>query len=322
MELYTPPRKLDLTRFVPYQSPYEPSFFHLEEAFPGENFCTWGIFEVLEDADDELLDALRAEGWEPWSDNWEIFSFLQNQLAQTLIIQERGGLTRYWARSDDISFATNHPVFLTSRSADKNPLDSLSPEREHGTCALIEDKTAIRLYTIDRLGEKGARLSARIRAGMLVVPAGQSLPQQKVQQLVERRRSLWEHTHHTAQQLARMYWDVYQHELRSELESEDRQHPSLAASHRTRLPLTSSFEGLAQSFGPGARQADWSRKHLSGALELTTPNGSRLIVEGENDRERAALDKYMKETLGPEGLKHVLVLLDVYSLQTGGRDRE
>ncbi len=128
MELYTASGTAD-SRFVPYQSPYEPSFFNLDEAFPGENFCTWVIFEIVEDADDELLDGLRAEGWEPWSDNWEIFSFLQNQLAQTLIIQERGQV-RYWARSDDINFATNYPVFLASRSADKNPLDSLSPERD------------------------------------------------------------------------------------------------------------------------------------------------------------------------------------------------
>jgi hypothetical protein len=125
MELYTPSRKLGLAGFVPHQSPYEPSFFNLPEAFPGENFCTWGIFEVVEDADDGLTDRLRAEGWDPWSDNLEIFFFLQNQLAQTLIIQEKGGLVRYWARSDDINFATSYPVFLTSRSTDKNPLDSL-----------------------------------------------------------------------------------------------------------------------------------------------------------------------------------------------------
>jgi len=322
MELYTPPRKLGLTGFVPYQSPYEPSFFDLPEAFPGKNFCTWGIFEVVEDADDGLIDRLRAEGWEPWSDNWEIFSFLQNQLAQTLIIQEKGGLMRYWARSDEINFATSYPVLLTSRSTDKNPLDSLSPEREHGSCALIDDKTAIRLYTIDQLGEEGARLSERIRAGMLVVPASKSLPQQEVRQLAERRRSLWEQTHHAAQQLARMYWGVYQRELGSGSESEERQHPAPTATHRTRLPLTNAFEGLVQSFGPGVQQADWSRKHLSGALELTTPNGSRLLVEGENELERAALDNYVGKMLGPEGLKHVLALLDIYALQTGGRDRE
>ena len=157
---------------------------------------------------------------------------------------------------------------------------------------------------------------------MLVVPAGKSLPQQKVQQLAERRRSLWEQTHRAAQQLARMYWNLYQRELSGGSESVNRQHPAPAASLRTRLPLTSAFEGLVQSFGPGARQADWSRKHLSGALELTVPNGSHLLVEGENELERAALDYYVGETLGPEGLKHVLALLDVYALQTGGRGRE
>lgn len=176
MELYTPPRRPGPTGFVPYQSPYEPSFFALPEALPGENFCTWGIFEAVEGANDALLDALRAEGFEPWSDNWEIFSYLQSQLAQTIIVQEKGGLVRYWARSNDINFATSYPVYLSCRSADKNPLDSLTPRREHGSCALVEDVRGVRLYTIDQLGEEGALLSKRIRAGMLVVPAGKSLP--------------------------------------------------------------------------------------------------------------------------------------------------
>lgn len=117
-----------------------------------------------------------------------------------------------------------------------------------------------------------------------------------------------------------MYWGLYQRELGSGSESEDRQHPAPTATHRTRLPLTSAFEGLVQSFGPGVQQADWSRKHLSGALELTTPNGSRLLVEGENELERAALDACIDQMLGSEGLKYVLALLDEYALQTGGRD--
>jgi hypothetical protein len=50
------------------------------------------------------------------------------------------------------------------------------------------------------------------------------------------------------------------------------------------------------------------------------PNSSRLLVEGENESERAALDACVDQMLGSEGLKYVLALLDEYALQTGGRD--
>jgi hypothetical protein len=325
MDLYKSTKKEELegrSNFVPYQSPYEPSFFSLEEDFPGQKFCTWGIFEVVEDANDEVVAKLRADGWAPWDDtSRELFFVLQLQLAQTLIVLEKE-LPRYWTRTSDIQFAADYPVLLTYQTTDENPLDSLSPDRVHGTCALIEDETATYLYSSDQLGEECVHLLAQIQAGMLVVPYNQFLPQKEVRDLADLRRSHWRQTHEAAQQLAKLYWDFYQRELNSRQKIRNRQLPAPTTAHRTRLPLNNAFIGLAQSFGPGVHLSTWSKEHLNGALQLETPNGSRLRVEGENDWERTALDNYVGGMLGPEGLKHLLVLLDVYYLQTAGRDHE
>src|SRR6266516_7103441 len=251
MELYISPRKAGSVLscdFVPYQSPYEPSFFHLDD-FPGRMFCTWGIFEVVEDADEEVLAGLRADGWAPWNDSTrKLFFVLQLQLAQTLIVSEKYRF-KYWARTADIQFAADYPVLLTYQATDENPLDSLSPKRVHGTCALIEDETSIHLYTADQLDEECAHLLAQIRAGMLVVPHNKFISQNKVQPLAHLRRSRWRQTHEAAQQLAKLYWDVYQRELHARQKLRNRQLPTPTTADRTRLPLNNAFIGLAQSFG-------------------------------------------------------------------------
>jgi hypothetical protein len=116
MELCKSPRKAGSefsSDFVPYQSPYEPSFFPLDD-FPGQKFCAWGIFELVEDADEEVLAKLRAEGWEPWNDsNRKLFSILQLQLVQILLVSGKEEPPREWARTADIQFAADHPVLLT-----------------------------------------------------------------------------------------------------------------------------------------------------------------------------------------------------------------
>ena len=109
MDLYTSPRAE--SEFTPYQSPYEPSFFPLEGAFPGKKFCTWGIFELVQDVDYEAVAKLRADGWEPWNDtNRKLFSILQLQLAQILLVAGKEEPPREWARSADIQFAADYPV--------------------------------------------------------------------------------------------------------------------------------------------------------------------------------------------------------------------
>lgn len=91
--------------------------------------------------------------------------------------------------------------------------------------------------------------------------------------------------------------------------------------HRTRLPALVSFNGLAQSFGPAVQQSIWNQQQ-TGMLELMTPNGSHLRVIGTNTSESVALHHYVTQMLGPEGLKHLLILLDAYYIQTRGTDRK
>ncbi len=233
MELYKSPRKAGSvfsSDFVPYQSPYEPSSISLDD-FPGQRFCTWGIFEVVEDVDEAVLAGLRADGWEPMIDStMELFSLLQLQLAQTLIVLEKYN-QRYWARTTDIQFAADYPVLLTYQVADENPLDTLSPARKHGMYALIQDRAIPHLYTVDQLGEEDSRLCEQIRVGMLTVPSKKVLSQQKVRTLAELRRARWKETHEAVQQLARLYWDFYHDELNRRYETPQRRLPVPSLSH-------------------------------------------------------------------------------------------
>jgi hypothetical protein len=324
MELYKSPRKAKSvysSDFVPHQSPYEPSSFPLDN-FPGQRFCTWGIFELVDDVDEEMLAGLRADGWEPMNESTrEQFYLLEQQLGQTLIVLEKYS-HRYWARTSDIQFATDYPVLLTHQTADENPHDTPSPARRHGAYALIQDGATLRLYTVDQLGEEGLRLCEKIRNGMLIVPSKKILSQQKVHKLAELRRRRWKETHEAAQHLAKLYWNVYLDEINSRDDILQSRINASTPSDMTTLPMTNAFLGLVQSFRPSNQSSTWIRKHISGELQLMTPNGSLLRVIGKNDWEWTALDGYVNDMMGPEGLKHVLVLLDAYYRQTGGKNPE
>lgn len=99
--------------------------------------------------------------------------------------------------------------------------------------------------------------------------------------------------------------------------------PELTSSHQTQLPNTPSFEALRQSFGPGVGMQlslwDHTRKPK---FELAMPSGASLTIVGNTTYESITLHRYVTSELGPEGLKHLLVLLDVYYLKTGGKDRK
>lgn len=99
--------------------------------------------------------------------------------------------------------------------------------------------------------------------------------------------------------------------------------PPLTSSNITNLPDTPSFNAIRQSFGPGvvANFSLWQTpEERRFALEM--PNGASLTIEGNSHNESLALYQYVTTELGPEGLKHLLVLLDVYHLATQGRDRK
>ena len=110
-------------------APYEPSFITIPE-FPDRRFWTWGIFALLEQVGEEVLAELRADGWEPWTDETrELFLFLESQFAQTLIVVEaQGGPQRYWARTADIQHAQRYPVLLTYQSGEEKYPHAVPPE--------------------------------------------------------------------------------------------------------------------------------------------------------------------------------------------------
>jgi hypothetical protein len=99
--------------------------------------------------------------------------------------------------------------------------------------------------------------------------------------------------------------------------------PEMTSSHHTQLPNTPSFDALRQSFGPGVglQLSLWDHTREP-KFEIAMPGGASLTIAGNNTYESIALHRYVTSELGPEGLKHLLVLLDVYYLKTGGKDRK
>lgn len=99
--------------------------------------------------------------------------------------------------------------------------------------------------------------------------------------------------------------------------------PILTSNERTRLPSVESFRALTQSFGPGVQPSLWQDGTTpTGAILLHTPNGAYLRVQGANAWETTALHRYVADMLGPEGVKHMIGMLDAYHVQTGGGDRK
>jgi len=96
--------------------------------------------------------------------------------------------------------------------------------------------------------------------------------------------------------------------------------PAITSGHQTRLPGTESFQVITQSFGTGIEKQPslWPE---GGGIELITPTGV-LHIEGNTLTENNALQQYVARELGPEGLKHLAGLLDVYLLLTQGRSQK
>lgn len=305
---------------TPANSPYEQSYFVIQQ-FPEKRFWTFGIFATLEVSSEEVLTELRTDGWEPWSEQTkEFFVFLESQFAQTLIVQEYAYGFRYWARTPDLAFAQRYPVLLTHQTGTEDYPRLLPPGMIIGTTALISEGETNFLYTVEQLPTQAQSLCTQLQAGMLLFPDDANPSEQDRRNRESARRAAWEGTHEAAQQLTKLYWQFHQ-EQRAKASTVRQGLPALTSAHRTRLPLTNSFRGLAQSFGPAVVPSIWNHQ-LEGALELITPNGSLLRVVGTNTVENVALHRYVTQMLGPEGLKHLVILLDAYYLQTQGTDQK
>ncbi|MFL5587649.1 MAG: hypothetical protein ACJ8DI_08340 [Ktedonobacteraceae bacterium] len=306
--------------FTPANAPYEQSYITFDD-LPGKRYWTWGMFATLERVSQEVIAELRGDGWEPRETaTVTAFFLLENQFGQTLIVSEQSGHWSEWARAEDIRHAQAYPVFLTYETGVEDEPDFLPPDMVMGACALVNDGATWRRYTIDELGEAGQPLFRQIREGMMLFPPDADPGAAETRQRAEQRIDRWEATHTAAQQLAILYWNLHQ-ERRATKASPRQGLPELTSAHRTRIPTLASFHSLTQSFGPAIRHADWNQER-AGTLELLTPSGSILRVIGTNATENIMLHHYVTDMLGPEGLKHLLILLDAYYVQTGGLEHK
>jgi hypothetical protein len=299
---------------VNWNGPYEPGYFTLEQ-FPGKRYWIWGVFTRLKSVSEALYRELSAEGWEPWNEKTKpFFQLLESHLAQTLLLNEETSGVQYWTQTSALTFAQAYPVLLTYETEEDNHPTFIPPDSAIGTCALIPENERYCLLTLDQLSVQAQELVQRIQAGMQV-SAGSKAPYdlERITR-AKQREAAWEETHMAARQLAMLYWDLYQQQ---HMKAPTKALPALNSAHRTRLPVINSFRGLAQSFGPAVQPSLFNdQRQQAGTLELLTPNGSLLQVMGTNTAENVALHRYVTRMLGPEGLKHLIILLDAYYLQT------
>jgi hypothetical protein len=96
--------------------------------------------------------------------------------------------------------------------------------------------------------------------------------------------------------------------------------PAITSNHATPLPGTESFLVITGSFGPNVIKQDslWPEEK---GFTLTTPTGE-LHIEGISNRENSSLQQYVASELGPEGLKELAGLIDIYIALTQGVDQE
>jgi len=96
--------------------------------------------------------------------------------------------------------------------------------------------------------------------------------------------------------------------------------PPIGEEDQTLLPGTTSFRAITQSFSTSiGKQPPLWQDGLP--FDIITPAG-KLTVQGENPTENSTLQDYVNQSLGPQGLKHLIALYDVYVRLTQGVDQK
>lgn len=285
----------------------------------------WRPIIASEQGDLDTLARMRETNWQPVeADQHPLRSvLLWGQLAEVRQVNlPKRLLTQIWARGEDLRQIERVPVALaftlpagrsqgyTSQEETITVSDPLPPP-SIGEYALIASNQTWMCYPLSSTKEEGYALWRQMNDALTDLA---SQPPAEAQKHLHTIQPL-------AQRLAEMYWQRHQ---QAQYEQEHRRIqslPALTSKHRTRMPSTNSFRALAQSFGPSVQATLWNGE-AEGTLELVTPNGSLLSVKGANEFESAVLHQYVMEVLGPEGLKHMIGLLDAYYVQTGGKERK
>lgn len=128
----------------------------------------------------------------------------------------------------------------------------------------------------------------------------------------------WQEIRRMTQELTALYWEAHQAAQRTA--SRTQALPALTSSRRTFMPSSNAQRALMQTFGPGVQPSLWNAE--GGTIELQTPNNSLVRLDAQDANEHAVLQRYVAHALGPEGLKHLLGILDAYDIQTSGKDQK
>lgn len=137
----------------------------------------------------------------------------------------------------------------------------------------------------------------------------------------------WGEIRAMAQQLAAEYWKFHTDLKAKDLavqQRETKHHtsmPDINSSQKTPMPSNNRTRAIVESFGPAMQPSLWNNETAS-EQTLATPNGALLRVKGTADYENKALYQYITTMMGPEDIKHMIILVESYLTQTGAKDRK
>jgi hypothetical protein len=140
----------------------------------------------------------------------------------------------------------------------------------------------------------------------------------------------WGEIRAMTQQLASEYWKAHtalkekDKAAKAEQQQEPKHHtsmPDINSSQKTPMPSNNRTRAIVESFGPAMQPSLWNNETAS-EQTLATPNGALLRVKGDKDYENKALYQYITTMMGPEGIKHMITLVEAYLTQTGANDRK
>jgi hypothetical protein len=177
--------------------------------FPATYFWTWIVIDMF-------FGSTPLEGWEEiTSIDDDHFIILCSQLSQvTQGMDKREATGRYFVKTEDLEFARRYPVLLAQQAPATIPPQE-PEETLIGTHSIILEGDALRLCTVESLGEAGMDTWTRLKQGTTLIPLRRTLQghEQTLQNMANAhavKAELWDRARLAARELAIQYWRLHE----------------------------------------------------------------------------------------------------------------
>jgi hypothetical protein len=177
--------------------------------FPATYFWTWIVMDMF-------FGSTPLEGWEEIpsidDDHFIILCSQFSQIAQGMDAQ--GATGRYFVKTEDIEFARRYPVILAHQAPATIPPEEPA-EMLIGTHSIVLEGDALRLCTLESLGEAGMDIWTRLKQGTTLIPLrgtlqGHKQTSQDMANAHAVKAELWERARLAARELAIQYWRLHE----------------------------------------------------------------------------------------------------------------